>query len=215
MLAAAPAAAQKPMASHDSTRPRGETAAVVARVNGVAIGSADLQAAIDARLPPNSSRQKLAATKLAAMRREALDSLIDEELRYQEAVRLGVRVTPQEVEKAFDRARQAYPGGVEAFELALRGSAATETQVRSSIRRGLMVRKVYQQAVGNACRVSEAEASTYYRENRQRFVKPFAEVKTRIVRDLTETRCADARARWSKQLRNAARIQQVSSQGTP
>jgi len=36
--------------------------------------------------------------------------------------------------------------------------------------------------------------------------KTFAEVKATIVRDLTETRCAEQAAAWSKRLRSAARI---------
>jgi parvulin-like peptidyl-prolyl isomerase len=315
ILAVANVAAQKPMASHESTRPRGEAATVAARVNGVPIGSAEVQAAIDARLPLASDQQDISPEKRAVMRREALEGLIDGELRYQEALRLRVRVMPQEIEQALERARQAYRGGPEAFERALRESGTTVEQLRSSMLRGLMIKKVYEQAVGHGCRVSETDASAYYRDNRQRFVIPeqrrphlitigvdrsasrtqqerarqdaqglgrriaagesleqlarqhssdpssanggdlgfvhrgrlmdelesalktmkpgqvsqviqtiegfhllrlaevrpatqqsFAEVKDQLVRDLTETRCADATARWSKRLRDVARV---------
>jgi parvulin-like peptidyl-prolyl isomerase len=316
--AVAPVAAQKPMASHESTRP-GEVATVVARVNGVAIASAELQAAMDARLPLTSFHQNVSPEKLAAMRRETLDGLIDEELKYQEAQRLRVRVAPREVDAALERARQAYRGGPAAFERARRASGATDAELRSSILRGLMIKKVYEQAVGTRCRVSETEAAAYYRNNRERFVIPeqlhpymitigvdpsaspkewerarqtakdlarriaagesfeqlarqhssdpskakggdlgfvhrgrlieelesalaamkpgqvsgviqtiygfhvvrlaevrpaaqksFAGVKDQLVRDLTETRCADAKALWSKRLRDSARIQDTS-----
>jgi hypothetical protein len=252
------------------------------------------------------------------MRREALDGLIDEELRYQEALRLGVHVTPREVDAALDRARRSYRGGVEAFELARRESGATNAQLRASIQRGLMVKKVYERQVGAACRVNATEAAAYYRNNRERFVIPeqrrpymitigvdpsappkqwerarqtaqglarrlaageafeqlarqhssdpskskggdlgfvhrgrlieelesalgkmkpgevsdvirtiygfhilrlvevrppaqksFAEVKDQLVGDLTQKRCDEARTRWSKQLRAAARIQEI------
>lgn len=172
ILMALPAAAQKPVPSHAPTRPIAAVAAVVARVNGVPIGSAELQAAMDARLPLTSYHQNVSPEKLAAMRREALDSLIDEELQHQEALRVGVQVTPQEVEAALQRARTAYRGGPEAFDRARQASGATMAQLRSSMLRGLMIKKVYEQAVGAGCRVSEADASAYYRRNRERFVQP-------------------------------------------
>jgi peptidyl-prolyl cis-trans isomerase C len=314
----------RPMPSHKADATERPARSVVARVNGAPINSDELQAALDARLPLSSYHQNVSAEKLAELRREALDSLIDEELRYQEAVRLRLRVSPKEVDQALDRARKAYNGGPEAFERARLAAGATMPQLRSGIQRGLMIKKVYDQAVAPSCAVTEKDAQLFYTGNRQRFILPdqfrpylitigvspsgsrkeweqarkkiddlaqqiatgasfealarqhssdpskdkggdlgfvhrgrlieefetalktmrpgqvsgviqsiygyhlirlaeirpaaqksFAEVKDQLIRDLGETRCADATARWTRRLRAAARIQIVGEKPSP
>ena len=167
-----PAAAQvRPLPSHRSSTPAPPVPAVVARVNGVAIGGEELKVAMNAKLPLTSYHQNVSPETLASVRREALDALIDEELRYQEAVRLKITVAPKEVEAALERARQAYKGR-EAFEAARRASGATLPQLRASIRRALLIQKVYEQAVLSRCQVTETEAAAFYRAQPARFVVP-------------------------------------------
>jgi len=171
-LAALPASAQlRPLPSHRNDAPTRATSTVVARVNGVAIRSEELKVAIEARLPLASYHRNISPDALAQVRRDALDGLIDEELKFQEAVRLKVRVPPADVELALARAYESYKGR-EAFERAMRASGATMPQVRSSIMRALMIQQVHDQAVGSTCRVTEADASAYYNDNRARFVVP-------------------------------------------
>jgi parvulin-like peptidyl-prolyl isomerase len=171
------AAQLTPVPSHDARRASSAPTAapaprtVVARVNGVAIGSDDLDAALNTVIPQASYHQNVKPDKLDELRAKALDGLIDEELRYQEAARLKIQVPPIEVEQALDRARKAYADNA-AFERARRESGATMPQLRASILRALMIRKAYEQVVESRCRVSEADASAYYRDNTARFVLP-------------------------------------------
>jgi parvulin-like peptidyl-prolyl isomerase len=44
-------------------------------------------------------------------------------------------------------------------------------------------------------------------ETRPAVQKTFDEMKATLVRDLTDTRCGQASAEWSKRLRDAARIE--------
>src|SRR5687768_6368573 len=84
VLTTGTAAQQVPlMPSHKAAPTNRQAPSVVARVNGAAIASGELQAAMDARLPLTSYHQNVSPEKLTELRREALDSLIDEELRYQ------------------------------------------------------------------------------------------------------------------------------------
>ena len=317
IFVSAPVAAQiAPVPSHEPRQPRrADAAAVVARVNGVPLHANDLDAAMQALIPQASYHQNIKPEKIDELRTQALDGLIDEELRYQEAMRLKIRVPPAEVEQALERARKAY-GGRDAFERARRASGATMPQLRASILRGLLIQHAYDRLVASRCRVSEADAARYYRENTARFLLPeqvrpmlitigvdpaaprpdwergrqkaddlarriatgasfeslareyssdasrvkdgdlgfvhrgqltaeferalealapgqvspvietiygfhllrlvetraavqktFEEVKATLIRDLTETRCAQASAEWSKRLRDAARIE--------
>jgi len=175
LIGATVAAQLAPVPSHDARRPAKPASSgprrVVARVNGVPIGSDDLDAAVNSVMPLTSYHQNVKPEKLDELRAKALDDLIDEELRYQEAARLKVQVPPIEVEQALDRARKSYSDSA-AFERARRESGATMPQLRASILRALMISKAYEQVVDSRCRVSEADASGYYRDNPARFVLP-------------------------------------------
>jgi parvulin-like peptidyl-prolyl isomerase len=160
-----------PMPSHEPTRPPSAEAPVVARVNGVPIARGELEAALNAVVPLNSYHQSVKPDKVEELRKQALDGLIDEELSYQEAVRLKIEVPPAAIARALARARKAY-GDSAAFERARRASGATLPQLRTSIRRALRIRKAYEQVVASRCRVNEAGAAEYYRENTARFVLP-------------------------------------------
>jgi parvulin-like peptidyl-prolyl isomerase len=160
-----------PMPSHGPPPSRQAGAGIVARVNGVPIRADDLAAAMDAVIPLTSYHQNVKPEKVEELRKQALDGLIDEELRYQEAVRLKIQVAPIAVEQALERARKAYRGR-EDFERARRASGATMPQLRASILRALKIQKAYEQVVASRCRVREAEAASYYRENTARFVLP-------------------------------------------
>jgi peptidyl-prolyl cis-trans isomerase C len=175
LIGATVAAQLAPVPSHEARRSPTPTASgprrVVARVNGVEIGSDDLDAALNTVIPQTSYHQNVKPDKLDELRTKALDGLIDEELRYQEASRLKIQVPPIEVEQALDRARKSYSDSA-AFERARRESGATMPQLRASILRALMIRKAYEQVVESKCRVNEADASGYYRDNPARFVLP-------------------------------------------
>lgn len=307
------AAAQlAPVPSHATTPAR--SADVVAVVNGAPIHASDLDAAMNTLVPLSSYHQNLKPQKVDELRTQALDGLIDEELRYQEAVRLKVHVAEGDVDLALARAKKSYKDEQE-FERQRKASGATLPQIRASILRALLIARVSEQEVGNRCRVTEPQAAAFYHDNPARFVLPeqvrvslitigvdpsaappewerarqkardvaqriaggapfdaiarefssdesrgkggdlgfvhrgqlideferalrdlkpgavspvvqtifgfhllrlvdvrpaaqktFADVKATIVRDLTETRCAEQAAAWSKRLRSAARI---------
>src|SRR5919197_64456 len=180
LLLSVPAMAQlTPVPSHASRPPLAADAAVVARVNGVAILGGDLNAALNTLIPLESYHENVKPDKLDELRKRALDSLIDEELRYQEAVRLKIRIPPADVEKALERARKAYRTSEE-FERARREAGATMPQLRASILRALMIGKAYEQVVGRKCAVSEADAAAYYRENTARFLLP-EQIRTSVI----------------------------------
>lgn len=171
-LIAAPAAAQlAPVPSHKPSDSRPAGSAIVAHVNGVPIRAVELDAALNTVIPLSSYHQNVKPEKLAELRTQALDGLVDEELRYQEAVRLKIDVPPAAVDQALARARKAYPDR-ESFERARRASGATMPQLRASIKRALMIQNAYERVVVPACTVSEVDAAAYYRKNPGRFVLP-------------------------------------------
>jgi len=165
------AAQLSPVASHATGASGAVSGDVEAVVNDTPIRTSDVDAAMNTIVPLTSYHQAVKPEKLAELRGQALDGLIDEELRYQEAVRLKVHVAEAEVEQALARAKKGYHDEQE-FERARRASGATMPQIRSSILRALMMQRVYEDSVGARCRVTETDAAAFYRENTARFVLP-------------------------------------------
>jgi len=165
------AAQLAPVASHATAPGRARAGDVEAVVNDTPIRTSDVDAAMNTIVPLTSYHQAVKPEKLAELRGKALDGLIDEELRYQEAVRLKVHVPEAEVEQALARAKSGYRDEQE-FERARRASGATMPQIRSSILRALMMQRVYEDSVGARCRATEADAAAFYHDNTARFVLP-------------------------------------------
>ena len=158
-----------PVPSHSTGR--AQPADVVAVVNGAPIHAGDLEAAINALVPASSYHQNLKPQKVEELRSQALDGLIDEELRYQEAVRLNVHVADGDVDQALARATKSYRDEQD-FERARKASGATLPQIRASILRALMIQRAYDDQVGARCQVTETQAAAFYRDNPARFVLP-------------------------------------------
>jgi peptidyl-prolyl cis-trans isomerase C len=171
-LVAMPATArQRAVASHVATTPRPGAPREVARVNGTRLMSDRLEAAVNALVPQESFHRSVPAEKLAAIREQALRSLVDGELVYQDGLRRGVAVRAVEIEAAMARAASRYPNR-QAFLAALRQNGATLAGARRETRRSLIIDKTRARAVPSKCSVSRADASSYFAANAARFVIP-------------------------------------------
>ncbi len=166
--AAEPAAAQRLVASHPPAR---TTPVALARINGVVLTAERVELQLQGLIPRTSFHRNIRPERMTELRAQALELAIDEELQFQEATRLRFVVTTAEVEAGLNRARRRYPSRA-AFDSARRSAGVTLKEVRSGIRRALLVQKMRKRAVQDKCLVTEAEARRFYRENPQRFVTP-------------------------------------------
>jgi len=165
------ASAQKPVASHGTASARPAPMHVVARVNEAAITSDRLDVALRRLIPFESFHRNVGAGTVERLRGQALDGLVDEELRYQDGVRQGL--TPSEAEvDAGVKAFVARYGTREAFEQARRASGASIEDVGREVRRALVVQKAFGHAVTSRCQVNADDAARYYAGNAGRFVVP-------------------------------------------
>lgn len=143
----------------------------VARINGATLTSERVELQLQGLIPRTSFHRNVRPDRMAELRAQALELAIDEELQYQEAIRLRLVVTAAEVNAGLERARKGYSSRA-AFESARKNAGVTLKELRANIRRALLVQKVRKRAVLNKCTVTEAEARRFYRENPQRFVTP-------------------------------------------
>jgi parvulin-like peptidyl-prolyl isomerase len=99
---------------------------------------------------------------------DAMESIINDELLYQEALRQGLSATDQAVQSAFeDAATRA--GGEEAFLTAMTARGFTKTLVHDTIRKRQTIDRFLQERVLAGLEVTEEEELDYYNENLERF----------------------------------------------
>ncbi|HXD15689.1 MAG TPA: SurA N-terminal domain-containing protein [Vicinamibacterales bacterium] len=169
VLAATGAPAQVP--SHQTDRPPRAEARVVARVNGVALTQARLDAALGALIPFESFHRNVSPAKLAELRRQALDTIVEEELEYQEGVRLHVVAGDAAIDKEVAALQQRFATRT-AFDAALARSDATMSDLRRELRRKLVAGGALRREVTAKCQVTRSDAETFFRSNPDRFVVP-------------------------------------------
>ena len=150
--------------------PRAETHEV-ARVNGAVIMSDRLETAVAALIPRESFHRNVSAEKQAALREQALQSLVDDELEFQEGVRQAVTVSDGELRAAWDDAASRY-GGQRGFDSALRRSGVSEQDARAELRRMAVIRKIYDREVTAKCGVNREQAQQFFDAHPERFVEP-------------------------------------------
>ena len=168
---AAALSAQRLMPSHDPSPGARPALTEVARVNGVPLMSDRLDAAVNTLVPQESFHRSVSAKQMAALRKKALDAMIDQELEFQDGVRLGVGVTAGDVDAALAVAKQRY-ASPQAFDAALHRSGVTMADVRRELRRSLTIEKTRARQVTAKCTVNGADAARYFAANPDRFVVP-------------------------------------------
>jgi parvulin-like peptidyl-prolyl isomerase len=149
----------------------GPQADVVCRVDGRAIARSDVEVEMRKRLPAASFHGSVDETKQNAMRRDALQSLIDEELEYQDARRRGLSVDPNEIAREYTRLTGRY-GGAEAFEKRLERSSIKRKEVMAALEREFLIAQVNERVANDEREISETEKRRYFAENANLFQMP-------------------------------------------
>ena len=170
-LGSSAAAAQTPAPSHTVVPPTRKAPREVARVNDVVLTSDRLEAAVNALIPLESFHQTVGDAKVAELRKQALQQIIDEELEYQDGVKLGIVVAKRDVEAAL-AATVARHGGRARFEEALARAGASTASARRELTRALVIARTRDRRVAATCQVGEADVARYFNENPGRFVEP-------------------------------------------
>jgi peptidyl-prolyl cis-trans isomerase C len=182
---------------------------LAARVDGEGISRERLDRYFEARL---AEQGRLVAgirspEAFKALKREALDHLVDRELLWQEARRLGQVVTAKEVDAAMARFREEYPDPARR-RLELEKGGFTEETYREYVRRELSIGRLVEKKLAPRKPVSDRDVGAFYRENAEHFPgQTEAEVREEIrARLAAERRQAAVSARLAE-LRAAARIE--------
>jgi len=121
-----------------------EAQGAAAEVNHVPITAAAVDEALQAYLRQIGHRE-LSGSRMADLKREILERLIEDELIYQEGIRKGETVGDDELEAEAARLRSRFPSQ-EAYESALAKEKLSREQIESGLRRFILIRKTWDAA---------------------------------------------------------------------
>ena len=139
---------------------------------------------------PAPTTQKLKSecqTQYKALQQEVLGFLISSQWVISEAAALGVKVSDAEVKKEFAKIKAAqFPKAAE-FEKFLASSGQTVSDLLLRVKLNLLSQKIQKQIVKNKSKVTQAQVTKYYNENKSKYGTP-EKRNVRIV--LTKTEAA-------------------------
>ncbi|PIS37201.1 MAG: hypothetical protein COT35_07280 [Nitrospirae bacterium CG08_land_8_20_14_0_20_52_24] len=144
---------------------------IVASIDGAGITEAQLQSEMNRLIPQIFFHQGVDEDKKNVLRQEALKNLIEKELKYQEAVRLGLEVKKKVLKKELNKVIASYPSQ-KAFDERLKAGHFTRDDVIQEIRRNKLIELAYQKEVVEKVQVAEEQAKSYYEKNKEKFVQP-------------------------------------------
>lgn len=145
----------------------------VAKVNGVEISSERLEAGFQELLREkklNVARMQN-PERFKALKREALDTLIDQELAWQAARKAEVTATAAEVDADLAEIKKSFRSE-QAFQQRLAVDGLTEEVYRERLGKLLAGRKYLDQVAKKSVKVTEAEIKAYYKDNPDKFNRP-------------------------------------------
>jgi len=110
------------------------------------------------RLPDPDKR----AARAAALRREVLDRLIDEELILQQAADLKLSISSEQVDSSIEEIKKQNNIDDDQLREALKGQGMSMAHYRADIKRQLLRFRVLNIAVGSRVNISDEEIKAYY-----------------------------------------------------
>jgi hypothetical protein len=191
-----PAEADKPATSRGEPAGSDEPAEVVARVNGVEISRAELEARL-ARIVENRevrAQRKLKPDEVEEFRHRTLEMLIANELLYQEAVRHGYEATPEEIERQLQREKMKFAKEAH-FRKALEHQGITMDVFMEDMKRMVVINKFLEELVfkdkinlmeEDARAVYDATLEKFKAQNPDREPPPYSTMRPQILLRMEE-----------------------------
>jgi peptidyl-prolyl cis-trans isomerase C len=158
--------------------PAEEKKITVARVNGTAIS---LYSLLNMTNRMNAINEKASVAETPEeTRKKALDQLIFRELAYQEAVREGLHVEDQLVDREMNRFIMSV-GHEDGFNEYLKSQNMTAVEVRAEIERALLLQRIAAREVMEKVTVTDEDVRKEYELHQSAFVTPEKVTVTDLV----------------------------------
>lgn len=106
--------------------------------------------------------------QLEDIRLKLLNQIIEDKLVYQEAQKLGITISDDEVDQEIAAFKQQFPKGVQ-FEKEMEKAGITMADIEKRFRERLTIEKLHQSLIRGKVVVSPAEVEQYFKEHPQEF----------------------------------------------
>ena len=144
----------------------------IARVNGVIITRRDFQVEYRTAVDRHAREGRpVNEAHIAPVRQAVIQRMIEDELLFQDSLRLGIVIATEEIDAAVAAARARYKDRA-AFEQELAQQYLDEAGYRRKLRRQRAIKQVVERQVMPAISVSEEDVLGFYQANPQRYQIP-------------------------------------------
>ena len=145
---------------------------VVAVVNGSPLTAADLNQEILKILPENKTfHGNLSDEKIARIRAEAMQKLLESELQSQDAIARGMKLGAAELNAEIDKLSAPFKTKKE-FLAAIAGSGFSEKEFSRFVERNVLSQRISAAEVDDRAKVTDVAVKEYYDTNRASYKKP-------------------------------------------
>ena len=144
---------------------RGLPEHVVARINEESLTTEEFNEEFQELILEPGQEKK--ASQPANLKKAYLDQVIERKILVQEARRLGIKVSPAELDQVIQEIRKDYPGEGLSDRLGLTGMSLEEWKVR--LEEKLLAEKMVRVAHRHQAAIDEKEAQQYYEDHRSEF----------------------------------------------
>lgn len=182
---------------------------VIARVNGVGITVGQVDRAVNSYIPQAVFHQSVSDEKIVNYRRQALQTLILNEILYQEAGKRGMKATDEDVDAKLKDVKEKYKGEAR-FEEVLKSNNLTLSDYRSMLARDLLVEKVNEVGYGTPPVVTDEDVEKYYTGNKERFMEP---EKVKVSHILIKVNPSSSRQQFEELVKKAEMILKKVQEG--
>ena len=144
----------------------------VAVVNGVTITQVAFQKELNFHLQRATQQgMQVSETEMAKLKEDVLESLIEREILYQESQKTGIKIEAKAVDEQLSVIKQRFPTEKD-YQNALDQMNFSEEDVKMQIERGLAIKGLIDQQIGQKIIVTDEESKAYYDGNPQLFKQP-------------------------------------------
>lgn len=175
------------------------TANAVATVNGVGISKLRFNEAVTRSEQSFTQQGKKPDPKqLADLKKNVLDTLISQELLYQESKKEKIVVTTKQVDAQLSSLKARFKDEKE-FEQALKTAGMTQDSLRQDLERSLAIQDLVKKNVLDAVSVTTAEEQKFYDDNTSEFKMPervhARHILIKVTKDMTAAEKAAAKTK--------------------
>lgn len=149
-----------------------EQKGIAAIVNGVPVYSVEIEQEVLTVLPISTSfHGKMSAEKMGELRKEAMERILDNELKYQDAIAKGVKLSNEERDAAIKKNTGRFKNESE-LESAIKEAGFTRASFEHFIERPLVAALITKKEVDEKVRTTDEMVKKYYETNKSSYNKP-------------------------------------------